>query len=83
MAQPTLEEIVTTDRDIIVLIILRTFSETSTDCYFSCNWLWIMLLLSTQLFGDKTAAQVSVGWIPFMDQLDDLGKFNRGSTTLA
>ncbi|MED6211753.1 hypothetical protein PIB30_076654 [Stylosanthes scabra] len=32
-----------------------------------------MLLLSTQLFGDKTAARVPLRWLPFVDQMDDLG----------
>ncbi|MED6132402.1 hypothetical protein PIB30_018602 [Stylosanthes scabra] len=42
-----------------------------------------MLLLSTQLFGEKISARVLVRWIPFVDQLDDLGQFSWGSTTLA
>ncbi|MED6169702.1 hypothetical protein PIB30_023726 [Stylosanthes scabra] len=44
---------------------------------------YIMLLLSTQLFEDKTVARVPVRWIPFVDQLDDLGKYSWGSATLA
>ncbi|MED6129742.1 hypothetical protein PIB30_110945, partial [Stylosanthes scabra] len=28
---------------------------------------YIMLLLSTQLFGDKTVARVSLRWLPFVD----------------
>ncbi|MED6207229.1 hypothetical protein PIB30_033823 [Stylosanthes scabra] len=42
-----------------------------------------MLLLSTQLFGDKTAARVPLRWIPFMDQIDDIGQYSWGSATLA
>ncbi|MED6172634.1 hypothetical protein PIB30_051811 [Stylosanthes scabra] len=34
---------------------------------------YIMLLLSTALFGDKTAARVHLRWLPFVDHIDDLG----------
>ncbi|MED6224752.1 hypothetical protein PIB30_087164 [Stylosanthes scabra] len=44
---------------------------------------YIMLLLSTQLFGDKTAARVPIRLIPFLDQLDDLGQYSWGSAMLA
>ncbi|MED6179003.1 hypothetical protein PIB30_112929 [Stylosanthes scabra] len=35
------------------------------------------------LFGDKTAARVPLRWLPFVDQLDDLGQYSWGSATLA
>ncbi|MED6132233.1 hypothetical protein PIB30_017310 [Stylosanthes scabra] len=43
---------------------------------------YIMLLLSTQLFGGKTAARVPIRWIPFLDQLDDLGQYSWGPLQL-
>ncbi|MED6155915.1 hypothetical protein PIB30_009978 [Stylosanthes scabra] len=44
---------------------------------------YIMLLVSTQLFGDKTAARVPVRWTPFVDQIDDLGQYSWGSSRQA
>ncbi|MED6162258.1 hypothetical protein PIB30_068671 [Stylosanthes scabra] len=32
------------------------------------------MLLSTSLFGDKTAARVHVRWLPFVEHIDDLGQ---------
>ncbi|MED6202512.1 hypothetical protein PIB30_106356 [Stylosanthes scabra] len=43
---------------------------------------YIMLLLSTKMFGDKTAARVPIRWISFVDQLDDLGQYSWGPLQL-
>ncbi|RYR22210.1 hypothetical protein Ahy_B03g067485 [Arachis hypogaea] len=34
---------------------------------------YIMMLLSTQLFGDKSANRVHIRWLPFVANLDDMG----------
>ncbi|RYR55273.1 hypothetical protein Ahy_A06g030511 [Arachis hypogaea] len=35
---------------------------------------YIMMLLSTQLFGDKSANRVHIRWLPFVANLDDMGR---------
>ncbi|RYQ94838.1 hypothetical protein Ahy_B08g089787 [Arachis hypogaea] len=42
-----------------------------------------MMLLSTQLFGDKSANQVHIRWLPFVANLDDMGRYSWGSAALA
>ncbi|RYQ81061.1 hypothetical protein Ahy_Scaffold1g107074 [Arachis hypogaea] len=44
---------------------------------------YIMMLLSTQLFGDKSANQVHIWWLPFVARLDELGIYSWGSAMLA
>ncbi|RYQ93303.1 hypothetical protein Ahy_B09g099573 [Arachis hypogaea] len=44
---------------------------------------YIMMLLSTQLFGDKSGNRVHIRWLPFVARLDDMGSFSWGSVALA
>ncbi|RYR15164.1 hypothetical protein Ahy_B04g071891 isoform B [Arachis hypogaea] len=44
---------------------------------------YIMMLLSTRLFGDKSANQVHIRWLPFVANLDDMGRYSWGSAALA
>ncbi|MED6151894.1 hypothetical protein PIB30_086714 [Stylosanthes scabra] len=41
------------------------------------------MLLSTQLFGDKTVARVHLRWLPFLARLEDMGTYSWGSAALA
>ncbi|MED6130210.1 hypothetical protein PIB30_115819, partial [Stylosanthes scabra] len=43
---------------------------------------YIVMLLSTQIFGDKTAARVHLRWLPFLARLDDMGRYSWGSAAL-
>ncbi|RYR44002.1 hypothetical protein Ahy_A08g040385 [Arachis hypogaea] len=42
-----------------------------------------MMLLSTQLFGDKSGNQVYIRWLPFVAKLDEMGSYSWASATLA
>ncbi|RYR15206.1 hypothetical protein Ahy_B04g071931 [Arachis hypogaea] len=44
---------------------------------------YTMMLLSTQLFGDKSANWVRIRWLPFVANLDDMGRYRWGSAALA
>ncbi|RYR46837.1 hypothetical protein Ahy_A07g032679 [Arachis hypogaea] len=44
---------------------------------------YIMMLLSTQLFGDKSANWVHIRCLPFLANLDDMGRYSWGSAALA
>ncbi|RYR48656.1 hypothetical protein Ahy_A07g034712 [Arachis hypogaea] len=44
---------------------------------------YIMMLLSTQLFGDKSTNWVHIRWLPFVANLDDMGRYSWGSAALA
>ncbi|QHN96709.1 uncharacterized protein DS421_18g620950 [Arachis hypogaea] len=44
---------------------------------------YIMMLLSTQLFGDKSANRIHIWWLPFVANLDDMGRYSWGSAALA
>ncbi|RYR10749.1 hypothetical protein Ahy_B05g079227 [Arachis hypogaea] len=44
---------------------------------------YIMMLLSTQLFGDKSTNRVHIRWLPFVANLDDMGSYSWGSAALA
>ncbi|RYQ97977.1 hypothetical protein Ahy_B08g094052 [Arachis hypogaea] len=44
---------------------------------------YIMMLLSTQLFGDKSVNRVHIRWLPFVANLDDMGRYSWGSAALA
>ncbi|XP_016185685.1 protein MAIN-LIKE 1-like [Arachis ipaensis] len=43
---------------------------------------YIMMLLSTQLFGDKSANRVHIQWLPYLANLDDMGRYSWGSAAL-
>ncbi|RYQ90284.1 hypothetical protein Ahy_B09g096457 isoform C [Arachis hypogaea] len=43
---------------------------------------YIMMLLSMMLFGDKSGARVHLRWLPYVADLDELGKYSWGSATL-
>ncbi|RYR75496.1 hypothetical protein Ahy_A01g000043 isoform C [Arachis hypogaea] len=44
---------------------------------------YIMMLLSTQLFGDKSGNRVHIWWLPFVARLDDMGSYSWASAALA
>ncbi|QHO10945.1 uncharacterized protein DS421_15g494050 [Arachis hypogaea] len=44
---------------------------------------YIMMLLSTQLFMDKSANRVHLRWLSFVARLDDMGSYSWGATALA
>ncbi|RYR74165.1 serine/threonine-protein phosphatase 7 long form homolog isoform X1 [Arachis hypogaea] len=44
---------------------------------------YIMVLLSSQLFGDKSGTRVHIRWLPFVARLEELGRYSWGSSTLA
>ncbi|RYR08329.1 hypothetical protein Ahy_B05g075968 [Arachis hypogaea] len=44
---------------------------------------YIMILLSTQLFGDKNGNRVHLRWLPFVAKLEEMGKYNWVSAALA
>ncbi|RYR68079.1 hypothetical protein Ahy_A03g014543 [Arachis hypogaea] len=44
---------------------------------------YIMMLLSTQLFGDKSGNRVHIRWLPFVARLDDMGSYSWGLAALA
>ncbi|RYQ87441.1 hypothetical protein Ahy_B09g094959 [Arachis hypogaea] len=44
---------------------------------------YIMMLLSTQLFGAKSVNRVHIRWLPFVVNLDDMGRYSWGSAALA
>ncbi|RYR75800.1 hypothetical protein Ahy_A01g000381 [Arachis hypogaea] len=44
---------------------------------------YIMMLLSTQLFSDKSVNQIHIRWLPFVVRLDDMGAYSWSSTALA
>ncbi|XP_057718162.1 protein MAIN-LIKE 1-like [Arachis stenosperma] len=37
---------------------------------------YIMMLLSTQLFGDKSGNRIHIRWLPFVAKLDEMGTYN-------
>ncbi|RYR28946.1 hypothetical protein Ahy_B01g053172 [Arachis hypogaea] len=42
-----------------------------------------MMLLSTHLFGDKSANQIHIRWLSFVARLDDVDTYSWGSAALA
>ncbi|QHO13195.1 uncharacterized protein DS421_15g513400 [Arachis hypogaea] len=44
---------------------------------------YIMILLSSQLFGDKNANRVHLRWLSYLASMDKLGKYSWGSAALA
>ncbi|MED6111367.1 hypothetical protein PIB30_051715 [Stylosanthes scabra] len=42
-----------------------------------------MMLLSTILFGDKTATRVHLRWLPFVEHIDDLRRYSWGFAVLS
>ncbi|KAL4286703.1 hypothetical protein AHAS_Ahas19G0112700 [Arachis hypogaea] len=43
----------------------------------------IMMLLSTQLFGDKSGTRMHIRWLPYVARLEDMGGYSWGSATLS
>ncbi|XP_057733768.1 protein MAIN-LIKE 1-like [Arachis stenosperma] len=44
---------------------------------------YIMMLLSTQLFGDKSGTRLHIRWLPYVARLEDMGQYNWGSAALS
>ncbi|RYQ84236.1 hypothetical protein Ahy_B10g103330 isoform B [Arachis hypogaea] len=44
---------------------------------------YILILISTQLFRDKSANRGHIRWLPFVANLDDMGSYSWGSAALA
>ncbi|QHO21148.1 uncharacterized protein DS421_11g344170 [Arachis hypogaea] len=47
------------------------------------NRAYIMMLLSTQLFADKSGNHIHIRWLPFVARLEEMGGYSWGSATLA
>ncbi|RYR13893.1 hypothetical protein Ahy_B04g070651 isoform F [Arachis hypogaea] len=48
---------------------------------FTCAY--IMMLLGTQLFADKSGNRIHIRWLPFVARLEDMGGYSWGSAALA
>ncbi|RYR04097.1 hypothetical protein Ahy_B06g083670 [Arachis hypogaea] len=44
---------------------------------------YIMILLGTQLFADKSGNRIHIRWLPYMARLEDMGGYSWGSAALA
>ncbi|XP_072064204.1 serine/threonine-protein phosphatase 7 long form homolog [Arachis hypogaea] len=44
---------------------------------------YIMMLLSTQLFGDKSGTRLHIHWLPYVARLEDMGQYSWGSAALS
>ncbi|RYR54633.1 protein MAIN-LIKE 2-like [Arachis hypogaea] len=44
---------------------------------------YIMMLLSTQLFGDKSGTRLHIRWLPYVARLEDMGQYSWGSAVLS
>ncbi|RYR08930.1 hypothetical protein Ahy_B05g076826 [Arachis hypogaea] len=44
---------------------------------------YIMMLLSTQLLGDKSGTCMHIRWLLYVARLEDIGRYNWGSTALS
>ncbi|RYR15649.1 hypothetical protein Ahy_B04g072541 [Arachis hypogaea] len=44
---------------------------------------YIMMLLSTQLFADKSNTRMHIRWLLYVARLEDMGRYSWGSTTLS
>ncbi|RYR73377.1 hypothetical protein Ahy_A02g007721 isoform A [Arachis hypogaea] len=48
---------------------------------FACAY--IMMLLGTQLFADKSGNRIHIRWLPYVTRLEDMGGYSWGSAALA
>ncbi|RYR54997.1 hypothetical protein Ahy_A06g030257 [Arachis hypogaea] len=44
---------------------------------------YIMMLLGTQLFADKSGNRIHIKWLPYVARLEEMGRYNWGSAALA
>ncbi|RYR59172.1 hypothetical protein Ahy_A05g025003 [Arachis hypogaea] len=44
---------------------------------------YIMMLLGTQLFGDKSGNRIHIRWLPYVTRLEEMGSYSWGSAALA
>ncbi|RYR18397.1 hypothetical protein Ahy_B03g063016 [Arachis hypogaea] len=44
---------------------------------------YMMMLLSTQLFGNKSGTHLHIRWLPYVAKLEDMGQYSWGSTALS
>ncbi|RYR35459.1 protein MAIN-LIKE 2-like [Arachis hypogaea] len=63
-----------------IRVLLNDATEDTVHIYARA---YIMMLLSTQLFGDKSENQVYIWWLPFVARLDDMGGYSWGSAAWA
>ncbi|RYR28323.1 hypothetical protein Ahy_B01g052438 isoform B [Arachis hypogaea] len=61
--------------------VMPTDATEATVQVYACDY--IMMLLSTILFGDKSGARVHLRWLPYVADLDGLGKYSWDSATLS
>ncbi|XP_072067037.1 serine/threonine-protein phosphatase 7 long form homolog [Arachis hypogaea] len=61
--------------------VLPADASEETVRIYACAY--IMMLLSTQLFMDKSANRVHLRWLPFVARLDDMGSYSWGTAALA
>ncbi|RYR33273.1 hypothetical protein Ahy_A10g047836 [Arachis hypogaea] len=46
-------------------------------------WAYIMMLLETQLFGDKSGTRIHIRWLPYIVRLEDMGRYSWESAALS
>ncbi|RYR29879.1 hypothetical protein Ahy_B01g054475 [Arachis hypogaea] len=46
-------------------------------------WAYIIMLLGTQLFGDKSGTRLHIRWLPYVARLEDMGGYSWGSAALS
>ncbi|RYR69443.1 hypothetical protein Ahy_A03g015997 [Arachis hypogaea] len=63
------------------LWVLPVDASEDTIRIYACAY--IIMLLSTQLFGDKSANQVHIQWLSFVARLDEMSSYNWGPAVLA
>ncbi|RYR25207.1 hypothetical protein Ahy_B02g058863 [Arachis hypogaea] len=44
---------------------------------------YIMMLLGTQLFADKSGNRIHIRWLPYVARLEEMGAYSWGSAALA
>ncbi|RYR67531.1 hypothetical protein Ahy_A03g013936 [Arachis hypogaea] len=44
---------------------------------------YIMMLLGTQLFADKSGNRIHIRWLPYVARLEEMGRYSWGSAALA
>ncbi|RYR28567.1 hypothetical protein Ahy_B01g052707 [Arachis hypogaea] len=67
------------------------FQETFSECPEGANKetvcryarAYIMMLLGTQLFADKSGNRIHIRWLPFVARLEEMGTYSWGSAALA
>ncbi|RYR41217.1 hypothetical protein Ahy_A08g037612 [Arachis hypogaea] len=57
--------------------------DATEDTVWIYAWAYIMMLLSTQLFGDNSGNRVHIRWLPFVARFDEMDSYNWALAALA